>query len=100
MFATGLYDFKVYYVKIHYDYAKRIDAYFDRYGYAVKEVKTPVYDNRPVWNFIKTNGCTLNRTANVPAAFEREVCACFDRGITFWKNAGQVGQYTADNSPQ
>ena len=100
MFYNGWYDFKIYYTQIHPDYAKRIDAYFDRYGYAVNEIKTPEIANRPVWNFIKTNGCTLNRTANVPAAFERDICACFDRGITFWKNAGQVGQYTADNSPQ
>jgi len=100
LWGQNIYQYKVYYTKIHPDYARMIDSYFTRYGYAVKAIKTPEIANRPVWNYIQTNGCTLNRTANVPAAFERDICACFDRGITFWKNAGQVGQYTADNSPQ
>lgn len=100
MWAMGAYKFRVLYTKIRPDYARAIDEYFTMFGYAVNRPKTPVYTNRPVWNYIRTKGCTLNRHANIPAAFERDVCACFDRGITFWKNAGQVGQYTADNSPQ
>lgn len=100
LWGQNLYQYKVYYTKIHPDYARMIDSYFTRYGYAVKAIKTPAIANRPVWNYIQTNGCTLNRTANVPTAFEHEICACFDRGITFWKDAGQVGHYTADNSPQ
>lgn len=100
MWAMNTYKYRVLYTKIRPDYAKAIDTFFTMYGYAVNRPKTPEYTNRPVWNFIKTKGATLNRHANIPTAFERDVCNCFDRGITFWKNAGQVGQYVADNSPQ
>lgn len=85
------------YQQIRSDYAWSIDNYFTMYGYAVKRLKTPLFEVRPHWNYIQTSGCTIN--GNVPGDDERKICSIFDNGITFWKNPEEVGDYSLDNSP-
>lgn len=85
------------YQQIRSDYAWSIDNYFTMYGYAVKRLKTPLFEVRPHWNYIQTSGCTIN--GNVPGDDERKICSIFDNGITFWKNPDEVGDYSLDNSP-
>lgn len=78
------------------DYAKSIDNFFNVYGYATKKVKTPNRDSRPHWNYVKTVDC--NVYGSVPADDMRKICGIYDKGITFWKNGSEVGNYTLDNS--
>lgn len=74
--------------------AKRIDSFFDRFGYAVQEVKTPNIMSRQNWNYIKTNGCVLE--CNAPLDAVAAIKAMFDRGITFWHTT-DVGNYSLPN---
>lgn len=79
------------------DYAEVIDNFFTMYGYATKKVKIPNISARPHWNYIKTIGCVI--TGNAPADDVRKICEIYDNGITFWKSASEVGNYSLDNSP-
>lgn len=77
------------------EYARSIDEYFTKFGYAVRRLKIPNRSARPHWNFVKTVGCTL--TGSVPADDMKKLCAIYDMGVTFWKNGSEVGNYGLDN---
>ena len=83
------------------NYAKVIDNFFTMYGYACNEVKTPSLMNRPHWSYTKTNGCCAvpKEETGAPADEIKRFCSIFDKGITFWMYASEVGDYTLDNSP-
>lgn len=77
-------------------YAKMIDDFFTRFGYAVNCIKQPNRNSRPHWNYVKTAGCTL--TGSVPADDMDKICRIYDHGITFWKYGSEVGNYSLNNS--
>lgn len=79
------------------EYARMIDDFFTRYGYAVKRNKVPNRNARPHWNYVKTIGCTI--TGSIPADDARKICSIYDNGITFWNNGDEIGDYSLDNSP-
>lgn len=80
--ALGLQTFTYSDMSIRREYAERIDAYFDMYGYRVNQVKAPAYTNRPMWNYIKTVGCVVN--GGFDAEDRRAIAAIFDNGVTWW----------------
>ncbi len=84
--------------------AKIIDDYFTMYGYAVKALK-PVNVRtaaaallRPHWNYIKTSNVVVHGN-NMNAEAERQIEGIYNKGITFWMNPAEVGNYALDNSP-
>lgn len=79
------------------NYAKVIDDFFTRFGYAVKRNKVPNRNGRPHWNYVKTVGCTI--TGSIPTDDARRICGIYDNGITFWNNGNEIGDYSLDNSP-
>lgn len=79
------------------DYARMIDKFFTMFGYAFNQIGMPQISARPHWNYIKTNGCKL--VGRCPADAIAKIKQIFDQGITFWKNASEVGDYSLDNSP-
>lgn len=82
------------------EYAEMLDDFFDKYGYAINKIKRPNINARKHWTYTKTNGCVLK--GNAPVDSINSIIKCFDRGITFWKNADEVGKYTEyanDNIP-
>lgn len=87
--------FTFYNMSIKHNFAKIIDDYFDRYGYATHENKVPNRNVRPHWTFTKTIGCTI--TGSIPADDAKTICEIYNNGITFWKNANEVGDYNLDN---
>lgn len=78
------------------NYAEVIDNFFSMYGYATNKVKFPNISSRPHWNYIKTSGCVA--IGQAPTDDIRKICSIYDNGITFWKSASEVGNYTLDNS--
>ena len=78
-------------------YARMIDDYFTRFGYALNINAIPNINARPHWTFVKTIGCTIK--GSIPADDMKSICKIYDKGITFWRNASEVGDYTLDNSP-
>lgn len=82
---------------VNYQYAKMIDDYFTMYGYAIKSIGRINTHSRPHWNYVKTVGCVL--TGSIPSDDARKIVSIYDRGITFWKNGNEVGNYELDNRP-
>ena len=72
-----------------------IDDYFDMFGYATKRLKVPNRNVRPHWTYTKTIACVI--TGSLPADDAKAICSIYDRGITFWKNGDEVGNYGLDN---
>lgn len=89
--------FMFYKYKIRREFAEIIDGYFNMFGYATNKVKIPNTHSRPHWNFVKTKGCVLH--GGVPADDMAELHRIYDRGITFWKNGSEIGDYSLDNRP-
>lgn len=83
--------------RIKRQFAEIIDNYFTMFGYATKRVKVPNINSRPHWNYVKTLYCFVN--GELPESAESEIRACFNSGITFWKNPSEIGNYSLDNSP-
>lgn len=84
-------------VTIRAPFARVIDDYFTKYGYAVHRVKRPNLNSRPHWNFVKTVSATI--TGSIPADDMKKICSIFDNGITFWKHGSEIGNYGLDNRP-
>lgn len=81
---------------VSYQYAKMIDDYFTMYGYAVKSIGRVNTHARPHWNYVKTVGCCM--TASIPSDDSKKIISIYNRGITFWRNGNEVGNYELDNS--
>ena len=77
------------------DYAKRIDDFFEMFGYKTNDLKIPNTHSRPHWNYVKTT--VANITGNIPSTDIQNIKAIFNNGITFWKNPSEVGNYSLNN---
>ena len=94
--AVGLLDFAFMHKHITPEFARIIDDYFTKHGYATHRVKVPNRNVRPYWTYTKTIGCEI--TGSIPCDDARKICDIYDRGITFWKSGANVGNYNLDNS--
>lgn len=100
--ANGSFGFQLYHLYPRPEYAKIIDDFFTRFGYACKRVKIPNIHVRQNWTYTKTNGCILEHGTKkgLPAQAERMICNIFDNGITFWSGNNVIGKYsTTSNLP-
>lgn len=89
--------FEIQQVAIKEPFARVIDDYFTKFGYATHRVKIPNTHSRPHWNYVKTISATI--TGSIPADDAKRICQLLDNGITFWKNGSEIGQYNLNNSP-
>lgn len=95
--ALGVKDFAFMHKHIRKEFAKIIDEYFDVYGYATHRVKIPNTNSRPYWNYVQTIDCTI--VGSLPADAKKKICSIYNKGITFWKNGANIGNYSLDNRP-
>lgn len=97
--GMGRVEFTFYKMSIKSQYARIIDEFFDRFGYATKRNKVPNRYVRKHWTYTKTMGCTI--TGSIPADHAKAICEIYNNGITFWANGNEVGDYSnpADNTP-
>ena len=93
--ANDNFGYCVYRMAISGEYAKMIDNYFERFGYAVKVNKVPNMNTRPHWNYVKTTDAYI--TGNCPSDDLDAIIGMFNHGITFWKNPSEVGNYSLNN---
>lgn len=91
----NLMGFTVYEKYIKPEYAKRIDAYFDKYGYAQRSMYVPERQNRNHWSYLKTVGCNIK--GNINNTDLVTIKTIYDNGITTWNNLEEVGHYELDN---
>ena len=75
--------------------ARMIDDYFEKYGYAIGRIGEVRRNVRPHWTYIKTQGCNI--TGNCPSSSVAFVKKLYDRGITWWANGDEVGDYSLNN---
>lgn len=83
---------------IREEYARKIDEYFDMYGYKCQRVKKPNRNVRPHWTFTKTLGSQVK--GDLPSEDITKINKIYDDGITFWKNGNEVCNYKLDNRPR
>lgn len=97
--AHNMYCFYGARMSITADMARRIDSFFDLYGYAVNEVTAPQIACRKHYTYVKTNGITIH--GYLPGDDIRKIESIYNKGITFWRNGSEVGDYSvaADNTP-
>lgn len=101
--------FEFYHMAIKPEIARRIDSFFDRFGYAINQMKKPNVKGglgtneslRPKWNYIKTIYAKIHPAQNTGFTQEDEenIETIFNKGITFWESSATIGDYTATNTP-
>lgn len=96
-YMNGVQTFYIMRAYITKNYAQMIDDFFSTYGYACNQIKQPNISARPHWNYVKTHDIKLK--SDGPSEAISHIEEMFNSGITFWKNASEVGNYQYDNSP-
>lgn len=84
-------------LSVRSEFARIIDGYWTKYGYPCHELQSLSFNSRPYWNFIKTQGCTV-QGATVPQWARLKIQQIFDSGVTIW-HTDEIGNYYLDNSP-
>lgn len=89
---------KFYFIKmsIKSEYAQIIDKYFDMYGYKVNMVKVPNKAHRSHYWYTKTINVNIN--GDVPQNDMQKIKQCYDNGITFWRSASYIEDYSVNNN--
>ena len=95
--SIRLIDFGFRHKHVRAEFARIIDNFFTMYGYATHRCKIPNRHVRPHWTYTKTVGCCVR--GDCPADDMKKICEIYDRGITFWMNGSEVGDYTLNNRP-
>ena len=76
-------------------YLKQVDDFFTVYGYHVSVVGVPNVHARKEFTYVKTNDCVVR--GNIPQDSMKTIAGCFDKGMTWWVNPSNVGNYSVDN---
>lgn len=97
MFSTGNKYFSFMEMSIRPEVAKSIDDYFSMFGYKVNKIEVPPMNNRETWTYVKTNGCQIH--GNIPAYDLSILTKIFDNGVRFWKEIGNIGNFSLSNNP-
>lgn len=94
--ALGIKDFIFIPKYIRKEFARIIDSYFDKFGYASHQVKVPNINTRPAYNYVKTINSSV--TGDIPVQDLNKICSILDNGVTFWRNPNNVGNYSVNNT--
>lgn len=95
--AKGMFEYTFFNKRIRGSFARIIDEYFTMFGYATHRVKVPNRCVRQRWTYTKTVGC--NAIGECPADDIKRIKQIYDKGITFWVNPNEVGNYSLSNNP-
>jgi hypothetical protein len=76
------------------EYQKKLEDFFNIFGYKKNEVKLPNFHTRQNWNYIQTAGCVITGTFNNEDL--QELKNVFDSGITLW-HTDDIGNYALGN---
>lgn len=87
---SGIY---VYRITPTEEMARKIDMFFDLYGYATNEYKIPNIKGRTYFNYVKTKGCIITGSAPVPAISRMK--EMFNNGVRLWHNGNEIGNYNS-----
>ena len=88
-------DFHFYDMTIKSQYAEILDGYFDMFGYKVNIVKVPNKEHRERYWYTKT--IDVNIDGAIPNNDMQKIKDCYNNGITFWRNANEIQDYSLSN---
>lgn len=88
--------FTLYKKSIRKEYAQIIDEYFDMFGYKTNRVKVPNKAHRQRWWYTKT--IDINIDGAVPNEDMQKIKNAYNSGITFWRNASEIQNYSLSNN--
>ncbi len=77
------------------EYAKIIDDYFTRFGYAVNRVKTPNLTGRANWNYVQCIDPII--TGGIPINDKKQLEQMLKTGVTIWHSTSAIGNYSLSN---
>lgn len=95
-FGSGWSRMSLYDKTIKKEYAQIIDGYFDMFGYKVNRVKIPNKAHRGRYWYTKT--IDVNIDGAIPNKDMQVIKDCYNRGITFWRNADEIQNYSLSNN--
>lgn len=95
MTATNSNCFMFYKMSIKNEFARILDKYFDMFGYKVSMVKVPNKAHRSRYWFTKT--IDVNIDGAIPNKDMQVIKDCYNKGITFWRNASEMQDYSLSN---
>lgn len=75
---------------------RRLEQYFNMWGYRVDRLEIPDFKTRKYWNYIR---CSMFNAEgpNIPGAYFDIIKTIFERGITFWHDPTHFMDYSLDN---
>lgn len=94
--SSGNNSFHYYRMSIRKEFAEIIDKYFDMFGYKVNMLKVPEKNHRA--NYWYTKCIDVNIDGAIPMKDMRKIKDCYNRGITFWSNPANIGNYSVSNT--
>ena len=101
-FARNEQNFGYYKMSIKQEYARKIDEYFNKFGYQVNEIKLPNQTGRTYWNFVQIGSYEeigySNNLGSVPAFAMENINNIYRNGVTIWHSHDNLGNYNLDNS--
>lgn len=95
MYQADLGGFGIYHKTITAEYARRIDGFFQMFGYKQNIVGKPDLFARQGWVYIKTAGASIH--GKIPADDARTIEAIYNKGIRYWNIAVTFGDYSQVN---
>lgn len=104
LLPKGLLSPVVYPMSIKSQFARRIDDFFTRYGYATNEIASPNITHRSNFNYILVSSdsspCIINNHNNIciPNDDLSLINSLFRQGITIWHNHSNLGNYNVSNT--
>lgn len=75
--------------------ARILDSYFDMFGYKTNKVKVPNINNRPKWNYVKTQNSRV--IGSIPKNYILDIQNILDEGVTFWHDTSTIFDYSQNN---
>ncbi len=94
--AGGTNTFHFFQMRIKEEYLYIIDNFFSMFGYKCNRVKVPLSNHRENYWYTKTIDVSID--GNIPGEDMQKIKDCYNRGVTFWKNPDNIGNYSVSNS--
>ena len=88
--------FRFNWMSIRQEAARRIDLFFDMYGYKVNRLGNVLTNTRSNWNYIKT--IDVNITGDIPENDIQILKSLYNRGFTIWHTTTHFLDYSQTNS--
>lgn len=95
MYQADLAGFSIYHKTITAEFAKRIDDFFQMFGYKQGKVGKPNLFARQKWVYVKTAGASIH--GEMPSDDIRKIEAIYNKGIRFWARSATFGDYSQTN---